>query len=155
MDSTTSSTSSAMPRESAQNEKTSETPELLKATRPTRVRRTLTLQGIPRQNRSIQRHAKRVEVKSKNTTKCPNLVSLSYEETSAHIRQLQLCYGCLLPGHSHRRCPQPPTCGKCGKNGHNELFCGWRPQPAASAPAVAAADVPTPLVELDSSLASE
>ena len=53
-----------MPRESAQNEKTSETPELLKATRPTRVRRTLTLQGIPRQNRSIQRHAKRVEVKS-------------------------------------------------------------------------------------------
>ena len=90
-----------------------------------------------------------------DTTKCPNLVSLSYEETSAHIRQLQLCYGCLLPGHSHRRCPQPPTCGKCGKNGHNELFCGWRPQPAASAPAVAAADVPTPLVDLDSSSASE
>ena len=53
-----------MLRESAQNEKTSETPELLKATRPTRVRRTLTLQGIPRQNRSIQRHANRVEVKS-------------------------------------------------------------------------------------------
>ena len=53
-----------MPRESAQSEKTSETPELLKATRPTRVRRTLTLQGIPRQNRSIQRHANRVEVKS-------------------------------------------------------------------------------------------
>ena len=53
-----------MPRKSAQSEKTSETPALLKATRPTRVRRTLTLQGIPRQNRSIQRHAKRVEVKS-------------------------------------------------------------------------------------------
>ena len=58
-----------------------------------------------------------------DTAKCPNLVSLSYDEKSAHIRQRQLCYGCLLPGHPHRHCPEPPTCGKCGKHGHNELFC--------------------------------
>ena len=90
-----------------------------------------------------------------DTAECPNLVNLSYEEKSAHIRQRQLCYKCLLPGHPQRHCPEPPTCGKCGKHGHNELFCGWRPQPAASAPAVAAADVPTPLVDLDSSSASE
>ena len=59
-----------MPRESAQNEKTSETPELLKATRPTRVRRTLTLREIHRQNSSTQHHARRVEV---NPTTRPNV----------------------------------------------------------------------------------
>ena len=90
-----------------------------------------------------------------DTVKCPNLINLSYDEKSAHIRQRKICYGCLLPGHTQRRCSEPPTCGKCGKLGHNELFCGWRPQPAASAPAEAAADVPTPLVDLNSSSASE
>ena len=90
-----------------------------------------------------------------DTVKCPNLINLSYDEKSAHIRQRKICYGCLLPGHTQRRCSEPPTCGKCGKLGHNELFCGWRPQPAASAPAEAATDVPTPLVDLNLSSASE
>ena len=90
-----------------------------------------------------------------DTIKCPNLVSLSYDEKSAQIRQRQLCYGFLLPGHLQRHYPEPPMCGKCGKHGHNELFCGWRPRPATSAPPVAAADVPTPLFDLNLSLASE
>ena len=61
---TTSRTSSAMPHASAQSEKTSETPALLKAMRPTHARRTLTLQEVPRPNRSTQHYAKHVEVKS-------------------------------------------------------------------------------------------
>ena len=59
-----------MPHASAQSEKTSETPALLKTMRPTRARRTLTPQEVPRPNRSTQHYAKRVEV---NSMKQPNV----------------------------------------------------------------------------------
>ena len=67
---TTSKILSAMPHAYAQSEKMSETPALLKAMRPMRACCTLTLQEVPRPNRSTQHYAKRVEV---NSMKQPNV----------------------------------------------------------------------------------
>ena len=65
-----------------------------------------------------------------DTVKCPLLQALPMDQRSEKVREFKLCYGCLLPGHSQRQCQEPPTCGKCGKVGHNEIFCGRKPTPS-------------------------
>ena len=65
-----------------------------------------------------------------DTVKCPVLQALPMDQRSEKVREFKLCYGCLLPGHSQRQCQEPPTCGKCGKVGHNEIFCGRKPTPS-------------------------
>ena len=65
-----------------------------------------------------------------DTLKCQQLQAMPMDQKSEKVRELKLCYGCLLPGHSQRQCQEPSTCGKCGKVGHNELFCGRKPTPS-------------------------
>ena len=64
-----------------------------------------------------------------DTVKCQQLHAMPMEQKSEKVREFKLCFGCLLPGHNQRQCQEPPTCGKCGKVGHNELFCGRKPTP--------------------------
>ena len=65
-----------------------------------------------------------------DTVKCQQLHAMPMEQKSEKVREFKLCFGCLLPGHNQRQCQEPPTCGKCGKVGHNELFCGRKPTPS-------------------------
>ena len=72
--------------------------------------------------------------KGHDTFKCPLLLALPMDQRSEKFRERKACFGCASLGHTRPRCPNPPTCGKCGKPGHNELFCGRKFTPRPSAP---------------------
>ena len=65
-----------------------------------------------------------------DTVNCPHLNAMPMDQKSEKIKEFKLCFGCLMPNHTQRRCQNPPTCGKCGKVGHNILFCGRKPTPS-------------------------
>lgn len=66
--------------------------------------------------------------------KCPKLEALPPAERFEKVKDSNLCYNCLAPGHSTRKCGSKYTCSKC--NGHHHtILCRTTQQAQAQATA--------------------
>lgn len=74
--------------------------------------------------------------------KCPKLEALPAAERFDKIRDSNLCYNCLTPGHGTRRCGSRYRCAKCNGQ-HHTILCRTTRQAQTQAPAQAEASSST------------
>lgn len=75
--------------------------------------------------------------------RCPSLLALSAAERFGKLKQSNLCFNCLRPGHATKACPSNRGCQHCGQR-HNTLLCRSAPAPTAAPQATNGSAAPAP-----------
>lgn len=55
------------------------------------------------------------------TAECRELIKLKYHDRQKFVRNSSLCFGCILPGHVSKECPNRSVCKTCGRQ-HATIF---------------------------------
>lgn len=74
--------------------------------------------------------------------KCPILEAIKPEDRFDKVKDSNLCYNCLTPGHSTKMCKSKYRCANCGGQ-HHTILCRTRTAPQAKAKAEASSGTST------------
>lgn len=63
---------------------------------------------------------------------CKKFIEMKQEERTEYVKNKRLCFNCLVPGHSVKRCRLPVSCQKCHRRHHSLLHETKNTEPATT-----------------------